>query len=132
MTKKALAVQGLALLVVAAGTLVFRSSLCNLLFSCGCQSALAAAGKFCNIHGMQHLMANGVMCPWCSHGSWGHNVPTGAILLSQAGVLFFPSKLNAPTRIGLSVAAFFVVGAIVGILFGFFSGYPMFLGFHIS
>jgi len=132
MAKKALAVQGVALLVIAAGTVVFRSSLCNLLFSCGCQSALAAAGALCNIHGMHHLMANGVACPWCSHGSWGHNVPTGAILLSQAGAMLFPMKLSAPARIGISVAAFFVVGAIVGILFAVFSGYPMFLGIHIS
>ena len=132
MTKKGLLIQGLALVVVAAGTLVFRSSLCNLLFRCGCESALAAAGAFCNIHGMHHLMANGVACPWCSHGAWGHHIPTGAILVAQAAVLFVPMNLSIRNRFLLSVAAFFVVGAAVGLVFGIFSGYPVFLGIRIS
>jgi hypothetical protein len=127
MTKNGLLLQGVAFVAVVAGTLVFRSSLCNLLFRCGCESMLAHASQFCNIHmqGMAH-------CPWCSHGSWGHNVPTGAILLSQAGVLFFPIRLSAPRRIGLCVAAFFVVGAAVGLLFAVFFGYPVFLGLRLS
>lgn len=124
--------KGLAFVVVAGGTLLYRSSLCNMIFRCGCQSALAAAGRFCNIHGMHHLMANGVACPWCSHGSWGHNLPTAIILLAQAMILFVPMNLSVRSRFILSVAAFFVIGAAVGILFAVFSRYPVFLGMRIS
>ena len=132
MLKKAWLWKSLAFVVAAAGTLVYRSSLCNMIFRCGCQSALAAAGAFCNIHGMQHLMANGVACPWCSHGAWGHNIPTGAILVAQAAVLFVPMNLSVRNRFLLSVAAFFVVGAAVGLVFALFSGYPVFLGIRLS
>src|SRR4051794_24083799 len=82
--------------VVAAGTLLYRSSLCNMLFSCGCQSqpsawlAGVATGAHCNIRDMAAAMH----CPWCSHGSWGHNVPTGSILAAQALILFVPMKLS--------------------------------------
>jgi len=120
--------KGLAFVGVAGGTLLYRSSLCNMLFRCGCQSALAAGGRFCNIHDMAAAMH----CPWCSHGSWGHNVPTVSILAAQALILFVPMKLSVPMRVGLSVIAFFVVGGAVGLLFGMFSHYPVFLGIRIS
>jgi len=127
MLKKRWLWQGLAFVVAAGGTLIYRSSLCNSIFGCGCQSALAAAGKFCNIHDMA-AMAH---CPWCSHGSWGHNLPTGSILAAQALILFVPMKLPVAARFVLSVVAFFVVGAAIGLLFGLFSHYPVFLGMRI-
>src|ERR1039457_971477 len=112
--------RGLGFVVVGGATLLFRGNLCHMLFRCGCQFLWSGAGRFCNIH-----MPNMAHCPWCSHGWWGHDVPTASILLVQAIVLFMPWKFSWPKRVALSVVAFFVVGAAVGLLFGVFSGYPV-------
>jgi hypothetical protein len=123
----------LALAVVAGGTLLYRSSLCNMLFACGCQSQIAAwmagvaTGAHCNIRDVHAAMH----CPWCSNGSWGHNVPTGGILVAQALILAVPMKMSVTSRVILSVIAFFVVGGVIGLLFGVFSHYPVFLGMRI-
>ena len=114
------------LAVVGAATYVFRINLCNAIFGCGCQSLWGNAGAFCNVH--TPCMAH---CPWCSHGWWGHNIPTGAILVTQAAIFFVPSRLSVPKRILFSIAAFFVVGIAVALLFGLYSGYPSFLGMRI-
>ncbi len=101
-------------------------NLCHMLFQCGCRSLWNGADRYCNIHtaGVAH-------CPWCSYGWWGFIITVSTILLAQTGILFLPSKLSLRNRWILSLAAFPVVGAIVGFLFAVFSGYPVFLWFAL-
>ena len=114
--------RGLIFLVVAGFAMAMFKPFCNALFHCGCEGLWAAGGQYCNVHtkGVPH-------CPFCATGNWGKSLPTAAILISQALVVFVPKKLSSLSRIGLGIFAFLVVGIAIGFLFQLQTHYPTFL-----
>lgn len=114
--------KAVAFLLPAGVSLLFLINLCALLFQCGCLSQWSGAGRLCNIH-----TPNVPHCPWCISGGSGYYVALAAIWLVQAGISFAPVKFSWTRRMAFSLAAFPVIGGIIGFVFAVFSGYPKFL-----
>lgn len=109
-----------ALILIAAaavsGTLFL--DLCDLIFDCSCDAWWRGAATHCNIQ-----QPGPPDCPWCSAGLAGAIVPFGTVLLAQAIVAFGPWPLHWGSRLALTVAAFPLVGGVVGLVFGLAMGY---------
>lgn len=106
--------------VAAAVTSVFFINFCATVFQCGCQSLWGMADKFCNIH---HARAHGGKgCPWCSFGTVGHYLVYGSMIASQAAFAFMP-RLIWEVRLAAALLAFPVVGGIMALVLGIWTGY---------
>ncbi|OFW33942.1 MAG: hypothetical protein A3J28_05645 [Acidobacteria bacterium RIFCSPLOWO2_12_FULL_60_22] len=114
--------KGLVLLFVVGVSAAFFTPFCHALFNCGCQVLWEGAGRFCNVHNLA-----GPHCPFCSTGWWGAKLPRASVWLAQAGVVLAPWKLSWKTRLALGLLTFVVVGAAVGLLFGLWTHYPVFI-----
>jgi hypothetical protein len=104
-------------LVAATATSLFFINLCGTIFQCGCQSLWAGADQHCNVH-----QPAGKHCPWCSPSEAGY-AAYGAMIGTQAILSFVPRGWNWRRRLLSSVAAFPVVGLVLGLAFGIGSGY---------
>lgn len=110
--------RALVFAAAAVVTSVFFINLCAAIFACGCQPLWGAADRYCNVHA-----AHGRHCPWCATGTAGQAVVYGSMLGAQ-GILVFgrwPRRLAAKAVAAL--AAFPVVGIVLGILFGWITEY---------
>ena len=102
---------------VAVSGLLFIN-FCNLVYQCGCRSWWNGAAVSCNIHqaGVPH-------CPWCINGGmWGYTA-FGVIVAAQAWLAFRRPGLGLPVRLGLAALAFPVVGGVVALVVGWWTGY---------
>ena len=109
-------------LLPAGVSLLFLTNLCNLLFQCGCRSWWLGAAVVCNIQtpGASH-------CPWCSYGQSGFLVPLVGIWVIQVAISFVPGRFSWANRMVFSLAAFPVIGGLIGFVFAVYSDYPTFL-----
>jgi hypothetical protein len=104
--------------ISAAITCAFIINLCALVYGCGCHSWWNGAAESCNIHDEEAHH-----CPWCSIGTVGLYSVEAGILAIQALLSFGPGSRNLAIRLLASVAAFPIVGSIIGIVLGLRSGY---------
>ena len=112
-----------AVFVISAGvTCAFIINLCALVYGCGCHSWWNGAADSCNIHDEEAHH-----CPWCSIGAVGFYSVEAAILAIQAVLSFGPwprsIARNMALRLLASLAAFPIVGSLIGIALGLHSGY---------
>lgn len=99
-------------------TAIFAINFCATLFQCGCQGMFGLAATHCNInnHGARH-------CPWCTHGGVGFVVSMVPVFLVQAWVIFRSGDWGWKTRLLMALAAFPIVGGILGGIVGWLQGY---------
>lgn len=102
----------------AAVTLLFVINLCNWIFDCGCRSWWNGAVDMCNVHN-----AHPPRCPWCSNGATYFNGVLAAILIPQLALAFFPARWPWGWRLIAVLAAFPLVGWLVGLFSGWYFGY---------
>lgn len=108
----------LIFLLAATVASVFFIDFCNLMYACGCRSLWAGADTHCNIH-----HATGRRCPWCAIGLVGGVAVWGAIVGSQAAVVWAWRGEGAITRLVLALAAFPVTGGALALALGWARGY---------
>lgn len=108
---------GLALAAVAV-TSIFFINLCDWIYECGCRSIWSGAAAHCNIHtaGAKH-------CPWCSIGTLGAGAVWAAIAGVQCWVALRSGITNWIRRCAYTLAAFPIVGWLLGIAIGLATGY---------
>ena len=101
-------------------TSVFFIQFCATIFQCGCQSLFGDADRYCNIHN-----AHGKHCPWCSFGYTGYAFVYGGMIASQALSAFVPVRWGWSwfPRLVTSLAAFPVVGTVLALTLGWYTGY---------
>jgi hypothetical protein len=110
--------KALVLLIAAGVAGAVFINVCDLFYQCGCRSWWNGAAQSCNIH-----TPNVPHCPWCvSGGAWGY-LSFGLIVLMQAMVAFRPSPAGFVLRLLLALLAFPVVGGILALIFGWYTGY---------
>ena len=99
-------------------TWVFFINLCAVIFQCGCGWLWGAAADRCNIHqaGMRH-------CPLCTIAPWQYYGIVIGIIAVQAVLALGPWRWSAPLRFAITLAAFPILGTLVGIALGIGRGY---------
>ena len=105
-------------LPAAALTGLLFINFCNLVYQCGCRSWWSGAAAGCNIHqaGVPH-------CPWCIEGGmWGYTA-FGVIVVAQAWLAFRSPGPGLLARLGTTMLAFPVVGGVIAVLVGLWTGY---------
>ena len=105
-------------LFAATVTSVFFLDLCNLIFQCGCDHLWGAQDARCNIHN-----PTGRHCPWCSFGVAGYSILYSGIVGVQFVLAFRPRRWHWTHRLTAAVAAFPVLGGLLGVLLGRATGY---------
>ena len=105
-------------MLAAVPTAAISIDFCSWIFHCGCKSWWAGASAACNIH-----LLHAKHCPWCIYDGQGFKVAFGLILAVQALASFGPKRLDWPVRLGLALAAFPAIGAVVAVTYGFISHY---------
>lgn len=99
-------------------TAVFAINFCATIFQCGCQFIWAAGSDHCNIH-----HATGPHCPWCTHDGVGFLASMVPVFLTQAFFSFRNNDWSWKYRLSAGLAAFPIVGGILGAIVGWFQGY---------
>jgi len=111
---------GRAALALAAVTVtsVFFIDLCNWIYDCGCRSLWNGAAAHCNIPtlGAKH-------CPWCSMGIAGSGAVWAAIAGVQCWIALRSGITNWIRRSAYTLAAFPIVGGLLGIGIGIAQSY---------
>ena len=110
--------KGRILLIAGAVTSLFFINFCNLVYGCGCTWLWAGADAHCNVHA-----AHGRHCPWCLHGAASGVGVWAAMVLAQAGVVYAKTGWGWPVRLGLALLTFPVVGGILALVLGLYTGY---------
>ena len=109
----------LAVFLVAAGTAsALFINACDVVYHCGCRSWWNGAAEACNIH-----VPESRHCPWCLEGGLGGYISFAAVILCQATISFWPSKVAVGARLTGTLLAFPVVAGLSGLLFGLLTGY---------
>lgn len=105
-------------IVAATVTSLFVINLCDWIYGCNCHSWWAGAAEQCNInsHGGKH-------CPWCSAGAAGFAAVYVGIVLPQALLSLWPPAWPWYRRFVSALAAFPVIGATIGLVMGWWTGY---------
>jgi len=109
---------GLIAVISVSLTMVFVINLCDWIFDCGCRSWWDGAIEMCNVHN-----AHPPRCPWCSNGQTFFNGVLAAIVLPQIALSFLPVRWPWILRLSAALAAFPVVGWVVGLGSGWYFGY---------
>ncbi|HVP47439.1 MAG TPA: hypothetical protein VMT32_12675 [Bryobacteraceae bacterium] len=104
--------------LAAIPTAAFSINFCSWIFGCGCKSWWAGAAAGCNIH-----LVHAKHCPWCIYDGQGFVVAFVLILAAQALISFGSTRLGWPFQLALALAAFPLIGATVGVIYGFISHY---------
>jgi hypothetical protein len=108
----------LVLALAGGTTAAFSINFCSWIFGCGCKSWWAGASALCNIH-----MPHAQHCPWCIYGGQGFQVAFLSILAAQAAIAFGLTRAGSWIRLGLALAAFPLIGAVVAFIYAWVSGY---------
>lgn len=103
---------------VFAFTAALAINFCNLVFQCGCQSIWAAADAHCNIH-----HKHGPHCPWCTHGGAGFVVSMVPVFIAQGWFTLRNNSWSWKQRLFASLAAFPLIGGVLGVIVGWSQGY---------
>lgn len=109
---------GLIALAGAALTGTFIINLCDWIFDCGCRSWWNGAVDMCNIHN-----AHPPHCPWCANGEGFFQAILWGILAPQVALAFTPRNLAWYWRLAAVLAAFPLVGWMLGLASGWWFGY---------
>lgn len=72
----------------------------------------------CNIHHQ-----TGPHCPWCTHGGSGFVLSMVPVFGTQAWAVFRPGEWSWKRRLLIALAAFPVVGGVLGGITGLLQGY---------
>ncbi len=99
-------------------TAAFYLNLCDLIFDCGCHAWWNGAATMCNINDSQTRN-----CPWCSYGVIRGYLPLALVIATQTAIVFWNRPMSLGLRIALSLAAFPVIGTIVGVIYGIVGHY---------